>query len=231
MDSRGLTVASLVLILIAVLVGVAVYPTIYSVIEETIAGTKTSTVNSTFDTNANGWENVVQGNATSGWENIGTNGMIYAKTTDNDATKDNVIWSQSLSVGTLAIDEAIVKFAWSVAENTGISSLTLKAILENTSGDNITLWQSTATATSAFASVENDVKSYITATGSYKLKLRAEMLGSGASVSVKVQWDNASLEFVSGQVTGAQKTMLKLVPLLFVVGLLLVAVSWATKYK
>lgn len=188
-----------VLLVVIVVLAYALTEIRSATIEERKGTTNTYiTRNSAIDSTATHWENTTAGTGvTVGTENItATDWVLFARSTDNDAEIENAVWYQMIAVKLNdEVTSAALKFKWALAENTGLGggNVALKVMLTNPAGTDYTIWQTTVTATSNLAAIENDVKSYITADGDYTLKLRAELNPQELTPSVKVQWDDASL--------------------------------------
>lgn len=219
--------------IIVIVVAAALIPVIASACDDAIQGDlkyyTTATLNSVFSDNTgaspDNWDNAVTDNRTAFWNSggyIGDNG-------DNGTCA----WSQALVISNLhdGVSSATIKAKYKLADNVNITSITARVLLDN-STDNITIWQSTSVENStSYTSIENDIASYITGTGTYTLGLWDNVVTADAD-NVTVHWDDASLTITTQgyePITGAPKVMLQLVPLFYVIGLLLVAVTWVTK--
>lgn len=200
MEQRGQLDISRVLgiigILVAIIVGGLVFTKVHEKTTESVEGLGTTytdqTTNSAFTSDASGWENYVEGIATNAW-NAG--GYVTTTTTDNDAITDNGVWYQSITVSSLRdeVSSATANFKFRVIDNAGQTSIVVRALLSRPN-DNVTLYSVTLTEnTATWTSIENDIRGYITATGTYALYLRAELLGSGVGVSLAVGFDDADL--------------------------------------
>lgn len=112
------------------------------------------------------WTDVTSGeNRLCSWDNV--NFWVY-ENGDNGLAG----WYQSLTVSAFdSVNSATLSARYKLGDNTGITSITVKAMIEN-STENITIWQSTSADNSAsWISIDNNVASYITVTGTYKLWL------------------------------------------------------------
>jgi len=227
----ALNVRAIIGIVISVIIGLAMIPVIASVCDDAIRGDlkyyTTATLNSAFSDNTgaspDNWDNVVTDNRTAFWNSggyIGDNG-------DNGTCA----WSQALVISNLhdGVSSATIKAKYKLADNVNITSITARALLDN-STDNITIWQSTSVENStSYTSIENNVASYIIGTGTYTLRLWDNVATAGAD-NVTVHWDDASLTITTQgyePMTGASKIMLQLVPLFYVIGIVLALVTWA----
>jgi len=226
-------------ILVAVIVGGFMFAKIHEKTTESLAGTGTTRINamtnSAFTSDASGWDNYVEGNAVNAWN---SGGYITTTTTDNDATTDNGVWYQSITVSSLydEVSSATTTFKYRVIDNAGQSSIVVKALLSRPN-DNVVLYSMTLTEnTATWTTVENNIKSYITVTGTYTLFLRAEQLGTGVGVNLVTGLDDASLtvktyeksvgEETATGIGDTGKIIFAILPILVLVGIVFLLV-WA----
>jgi hypothetical protein len=153
--------------------------------------TKDQLLNTSFTDNTGStpdyWTDVTSGeNRLCSWDS--TNKWVY-ENGDNGLAG----WYQSLTVSDFdTVSSATLSASYKLGDNTGITSITVKAMIEN-STDNITIWQSTSKDNSAgWVSIDNNVASHITVAGTYKLWLW-ENIRTTMDNNNFTYWDDANL--------------------------------------
>jgi len=196
-------------ILVAIIIGGLVFATIHEKTEESVTGTGTThenkTTNSDFTTGTAGWDNYVMGNAKNEWN---SEGYIATITTDADAVTDNGVWHQGVTVPKLydEIKVATATFKYRLKSDVRLKSVVVKMVLDKCGVENVVLYSVSLTErTTTWTTIENDIKSHITATGAYRLYLRAELLG-GVGTHLMVEFDDASLTIQSYEKSVGEKT-------------------------
>lgn len=221
--------------IVVLVVGLALTPTIMATCNATIQGDlnyySIATTNADFADNDSDncpayWDNVVTDNWMANWsqsdERVWDNG-------DNGTAS----WYQSLTVSSLhdGVNSATIVAKFRLYDNENLATFTARVYLDNGTDNNV-IWESTSIENSAsYTSIENDVSSYITATGTYYIRLWENAVVTD-NANIIVYWDDASLGITTHgyePMTGISATMIQLMPLFYVIGLLAVVVAWTTK--
>jgi len=166
-----------------------------------------TTLNSAMSDNTYGvpthWENVVSDNRVAIMDNangksVGA-GLHFLQDNDNGGC----YWYQTLSVSINdGVVSAPVSFRYQLSDNSGLAGAlathVIRVKLGRPGGDNITVWENLSRIVADNATwytQENDMASYITASGAYTLYLydNAVTVGDATKDNVSVRWDDASL--------------------------------------
>lgn len=233
-------------VLVAIIVGGLVFAKIHEATEEQLEGTGTTypytTINSTFTDNTDNWDNAVTDNSTGLWENISGNGVI-SDNTDNGTCE----WYQSLIVSNIydEVDSATITAKYQLSDNTALENLQIKVILDDGTDNNVILLVDNtlhAADNSTWYTVDNDVSSYITAAGTYYIRLwdNTERNAPGDNY-VSVRWDNVTLtvnaydksigEDTSTDIGDVGETIFTILPILALVGIIFLLMWTFTKGK
>ena len=204
-------VIGIVLLLIAIIVGGLIFSRMHEETWKAVERTGTVhtyvTKNPTFDTDVSGWENVVvQDAAVNAYDATGK--YVTISTTENDATVDIGEWKQKLNVKLYDyVDPSYEKYAYAVLDVTGIGtgSVVVKLILEKPDATRIILHELKTTTTVAWTAVEKDVKPYVDTSGDYYIVMRAELLATSTTPSLKVGFDNAELKVAAYEYSAGER--------------------------
>lgn len=221
---------SIIGIVAALIVGLMLSPLIISFVSsaQPYSYTTYQTLNSSFtDNDAENspayWDNVVTVNRVAHWSQ--PSGYVF-----DNADNGTAEWYQSVAVSSLhdGVSSATIAAKFRLKDNDALTSFTGQVLLDNGT-DNIVIWESTSTENSAsYTSIENDILSYITTTGTYTIRLSDEVEVTNDN-NIEVRWDDASLTVVTKTETFTSMMILAyLIPLFFIIGLVLAVVYWST---
>jgi len=157
------------------------------------------TLNSDFSDNTgnvpDNWENTVTDNSIATYENVSGNWVASDNVGDNGTCE----WYQALTVSDLhdGVSSATILAKYQLSDNHNLENLQIRVVLDDGTDNNVILLVDNTlhvSDNSTWYTVDNDVADYITATGTYYLRLWDNTeRGSPAANHISVRWDNASL--------------------------------------
>lgn len=220
---------TLLKVAVGIIFGLAILPALGVLVSgaQTYTYTTYQTLNTGFSENTvdvpDNWDNIVTDNRVAYWS---TNNYIY-----ENGDNGTVYWHQSLAVTDLSdgVSSATIVAKFRLKDNDALTSFTARVLLDNGT-DNIVIWESTSTENSAsYTSIENNVSSYITATGTYYIRLFDNVAVTNDN-NIEVRWDDVSLTTViQAKVKTVAQTMVELIPLFFIIGMIIAISLIVTK--
>jgi len=197
-DSRGQVamVGTSLTLIISLIIGIIILNEMFLSTEASLG---TTTYNS-YATKNSGFTDNDSENCPAYWDNSSStraqwnqaSGYVY-----DNADNSTVTWYQSLTIDTFTtVTSATINAKFRLYDNDNLTDFLAQVILERNATDNVVIWQSTSTDNSlSYTSIENGVKSYITASGTYRIILLDNGTGGGPASgnTIETRWDDASL--------------------------------------
>jgi hypothetical protein len=169
------------------------------------SGTFTPLTNGDFATDLSSWTTVIiadpDGTFSQGWSNDGfTSGAFNQNVTGRKNSGSGYAY-QDFTLSAIP-NNATLDFRWAKAWTTvapnNAQGHNITVFLEDPSGTNSTLWEeATLTQTKSWTSVSLDLKPYLTTTGTYRLRLFADLnTGNNNGAETIVWWDDVEVRYV-----------------------------------